>query len=345
MMRMLLTTLTLGAVLMPVVPADAQVYPERIRSVTRSVHEEVRVARYQGERRETRTERLEKTIRVSGDAELMVANVAGDVVITRGGGSEISIEAVKTGRGRTAEEAEAALKAFEVEIVERGNRVEVRGRFPERSRDDRRRSFSGSVAFTISAPEGTRVNVNSVSGNISVTGITGELGLETVSGNVEVARAGRLANAKSVSGNVTVTDTTIEGALDSGSVSGNVILRNVSVERLDASSVSGNVILEDVRARRIDAESLSGDVRLSGPLASGGRYELSSHSGNIRIQLSGDTGFEVDATSFSGAIRTDIELQTRTGSGRQRRSLHGIHGDGSAILELTTFSGNIIIGR
>lgn len=348
MMRMLLTILTLGALLAPALPVDAQVYPDRVRAVTRTVREVARVERYQGDQRETRTERIDKTVRVGEGAELVISNIAGDIVVSRGGAGEIAVEAVKTGRGRTADEAQQALQLLQVEIVERGRRVEVRARYPqgEESRG-RRRSYSGSIAFTVAVPAGTRVQANSISGDISVRDITGDLALETISGDVRVSGAGRLTKAKTASGDVEIADTSIDGALDSGSISGNVVLRNVKVERLDIGSVSGDVILENVQSSRIDAQSLSGNVRLSGPLTRRGRYDLGSHSGNIRVVVSGDTGFEVDATSFSGTIRSDLDLKSVTTEGRaqRRRSLHGVFGDGSAVLDLTTFSGNIIISR
>ena len=347
MMRMLLTILTFGALLAPALRADAQVYPDRVRSVTRTVHGIAHVGRYQGNQRETRTERVQKTVSVRDGAELVISNIAGDIVVTRGRGNEIGIEAVKTGRGRTADEAQRTVELLQVAIIERGNRVEVRGRYPDSGNTRGRRSYSGSIAITIAAPERTRVSANSISGDISIRDITGDLALETISGDVGVSGAGRVTKAKTASGDVEITDTSIDGALDSGSISGNVVLRNVKVERLDVGSVSGDVILDNVQSESIDAQSLSGDVRLSGPLVRGGRYDLGSHSGNIRVVVSGDTGFEVDATSFSGTIRSDLNLKSVLTEGRaqRRRTLHGVYGDGSAFLDLTTFSGDIVIAR
>lgn len=338
----------LGALAAPAVPAGAQVSPERIRSVTRTVDAIARVTRYQGnDRRETQTERITKTVRLGATGELVVSNISGDIVITRGSGSDVNIGAVKTGRGETVEEAKQALQAFEVEIVERGGRVEVRARYPRESARRGRRSFSGSVEFTITAPQQTQVIANSISGDISVQDIHGELSLETVSGDIGIANAGIVAQAKTASGDVEIIDTTFETALDAATISGDMILRNVKAERLDVGSVSGDVILENVQSGRIDAQSLSGGVRLSGPLVRGGRYDLGSHSGDVLVQISGNVGFEIDASSFSGSIRSDIDLKTTAepaGRGR-RRSLEGTYGDGSAFLDITTFSGRIVISR
>jgi DUF4097 and DUF4098 domain-containing protein YvlB len=172
--------------------------------------------------------------------------------------------------------------------------------------------------------------------------------LESVSGTVRVANGGRVASAKSISGNVEVTETDIDGSLAASSASGNIVLRRVKARQLDVGSISGSVILDDVECPRVDAQSVSGDVRFGGPLARNSRYELSSHSGNIHLTVSPGTGFEVEATSFSGSVRSDFSLDQSgdpRGPGRRQRSVRGVFGDGSAILELTTFSGNIVISK
>ena len=348
-MRILLTTFTLGALLASALPAVAQVYPDRIRSVTRTV---TRVERYQGNaQRETQTERITRTVRIGATGALQISNISGDIVITRGSGSEVTIEALKTTRGRTEAEAREALQLLQVEIVERNDRIEVRARYPQGDERRRRatRSFSGSVAFNITAPERVRISVNSISGDISVKDIKGDLALETISGDVSIASAGRVSKASTASGDVEIVDTTIEGTMDASTISGTMQLRNVKARRLDVGSVSGDVVLQDVQCERIDAQSISGNVQLSGPLVRGGRYDLGSHSGDVRVTISGDVGFELDASSFSGNIRTDFDIKTSgtepASRGRSRRSLSGTYGDGSAFLDLTTFSGSVIIGR
>ena len=56
---------------------------------------------------------------------------------------------------------------------------------------------------------------------------------------------------------------------------------------------------------------MSGNIEFDAPLAKGGRYEFTSHSGNVRIVLSGNTGFELDADTFSGSVRSDVPVTLR----------------------------------
>jgi DUF4097 and DUF4098 domain-containing protein YvlB len=351
MIRSLLTTITLTAFFLPAMPAGAQVYPHRIRTLTRTVVEGRDVERYQGSRRQTETERITKTVRLGESGEIQVSNLAGDIAVTRGSGNEVTIEAVKTGRGQTAEEARQALQHVEVDIVERSGRVEIQTRYSRTADESRRghRESSGSVAYSITAPEHARITANSISGDLSVTGIKGDVSLETISGDVRVASAGRVTQAKTASGDVEITDTTIEGTMDAATISGTMTLRNVKARRLDVGSVSGDVVLQNVDCERLDAQSVSGDVEMTGPLVKGGRYDLGSHSGEIRVTISGNVGFELDASSFSGSVRTDLEqfkiTSTSGGNRGRQRSVSGTFGDASAFLDLTTFSGSIIIGR
>jgi DUF4097 and DUF4098 domain-containing protein YvlB len=236
----------------------------------------------------------------------------------------------------------------QVEITERAGRAEVRTQYPsgDEWRRNNRRNINVSVAYNITAPSGTRLTVKSISGSVKVSDIKGEVAAESVSGDVRIAGSGRVGTAKSVSGTVEVADTQIDGTLVAGSVSGDVVLRRLTARRLDVSSVSGEVKIDDVQSERVDAQSISGAVSFGGALARNGRYSLKSHSGEVRVAVAGNAGFEVEASSFSGDVRSDLPITTRGATDRvRRRLLSGTYGDGSAMLELTTFSGSIVITK
>jgi putative adhesin len=321
--------------------AHAQVYPERIAVKVK------RVAAYQPRHAERAEQTERKTIQLSAITSLDVANISGDVTVTRGGGSDATVEVIKTARAGSDQEARQMLEAVTVVSSSRNGRGDVHVQYPSDG-GWRRRNVNVSVTFNVTAPAGVRLSAKSVSGNVKVSDIKGELTVETISGNVRVASAGRLAMAKSVSGNVDVDDTQVDGALEASSVSGNVVLHRLNARRLDIGSVSGDVRMLDVRCDRVDAQTISGTVEFSGALARGGRYTLKSHSGDVHVNVAGGGGFELNATSFSGDVRSDLPLTTHgfdTARGHQRRTLSGTHGDGSAVLDLTTFSGSIVIAK
>lgn len=324
-------------------PAHAQYRMERDSAVREYVE------RYQRrDQREQQTERFTRTLKVGSNGEIHIGNVSGNITVTRGGGSEATLEVIKTAHGRTPDDVRELLGLVQVDITERGGRAEIKTRYPQGDQyrgNERRRDVHVSVAFNLAAPAGTRISANSVSGDISCKDITGDIVLESVSGSVRVANGGRVAAAKSVSGNVEITDTQIEGQLEASSVSGNLLLRSLKARNVEVGSVSGNVVLQDVASDRVEGQTVSGGVQFSGPLARGGRYELSSHSGSVEVTVAGGSGFELEATSFSGSVRSDVDLNSQASdtSRRRQRTIRGVHGDGSAVLELTTFSGNIVV--
>jgi len=213
-------------------------------------------------------------------------------------------------------------------------------------RRNNRRNVNVSVAYNVATPAGTRLTINSISGSVRVADIKGDVSANSISGTVRIANGGRIAAAKSVSGDVEIIDTKTDGAIEVQSVSGAVTLRKVSARTIDIGSVSGSVAVQDTQCDRVEAHSVSGSVEFGGPLAKGGRYELNSHSGDVRVVLVGSTGFELDANSFSGSIRSDLPLKVQGNDDRgRRRSVHGVFGDGSAVLNVTTFSGSVVISR
>lgn len=326
------------------------------REVIRQREQQARErARAEQNRRDNREEQSEKTSRTLRVSELDLSNLSGDITITRGGGGSVQLEAVKIARAGTADEAREMLKYVSIDITERGSRAEVKAIYSgHQERARQRRNLNVSVAYTVTAPEGTKISASSLSGSISVSDIKGELSLVTLSGDVRVTNAARVLSAKSTSGDVEISGLRSDIGLEANAVSGAVHLRDSSAPRARLGSISGDIVVTNVQSGRITAETMSGNVTFTTPLEKNGRYELSSHSGVIRVVPTGNTGFEVDADSFSGTIRSEIALKDerqgvadtdRRGRGGRTRSLRGIFGDGSAILDITTFSGTVVIGQ
>ncbi len=332
-------------------PAAAQERIDIERIVSR-VHERVRhVLERAGDQRtrdrrdrdtQEQTDRQTRTLKIGADGRLDLSNVSGDITVTAGGRDEATIEIVRRGRGATDADAKRQLELLTIEIIERAGRVEVRARYKEGER-----RLNASADYTVTAPAGALVTVRSVSGDIRVTGIKGELDVETVSGDVTLDAVGELGRAKTVSGDIDVSGAQVDGTLEASSVSGNVIARSVKARRIELGTVSGDVELTDPTCDAVTAKALSGEISFTGTLAKGGRYAFKSHSGDVRLVLAGDVGFEIEASTFSGTIKSDLPLTIggRPESAVSRRTIRGVYGDGSALLDVTTFSGSVIIRK
>src|SRR5687768_9902280 len=175
--RYILLALAAAAVL----PRDAgaQVYPERL-----IVKDKVRLiaAAYQRRDRDTNNreeqiERTTKTLRLGPNGTLALGNIAGDIVVSRGGGSDTIVEIVKTARGRDVNDAKELLALVPVDVTERAGRADVRARYPsgEEARRNNRRNINVTVAYNVTAPTGTRIAAESISGSVRVTDIKGDV--------------------------------------------------------------------------------------------------------------------------------------------------------------------------
>jgi hypothetical protein len=354
-MKRLLTYWLAALIVVTAVPrADAQVYPERLVTAVKARALEAASAyqrRARDDNREEQTERTSKVVRLGADGVLALGNISGDITISRAAGADTTIDVVKTARARTPEDAKQMLKLVTVEIGERNGRADVRAHYPAGGEPGwgGRRNVNVSVAYTVTAPAATRVSIESISGNVKVTDIKGDINANSISGDVRISGAGRIGTAKTISGTVEIVETQADGPVAGSSVSGDVVFRRVTARRIDAGSVSGNIRLEDAQCERISAQTTSGGVSFAGMLQRSGRYELKSFSGEVRVLLAGNTGFEVDASSFSGEVRTDLPVTARGGAPPGRRGRHntlsGMYGDGAAVLDLTTFSGSIVIAK
>ena len=292
------------------------------------------------------SDKWSKVFKVGAGGSLDVSNVAGTIEVTGGPGDEIKVDVVKRARSRDAAEARRQLEAVQIEAIETAGRVEIRTNY--------RQSKNNSVEtdFTVYVPAGIGVAARSVSGDVSVSRVKGEVRVETVSGNATAAGTPHLVKIKSVSGEVSAADVASEDVLTAGSVSGNVVLKKTKARSVDLQSVSGDVTLTDVACERAQARSVSGDIEFGGPLMKGGRYELNSHSGDITVNVSATSGFELSANSFSGEINSDLRLTMQSGREEpavaglpHNREVRGTFGDGGALLVVKTFSGDVRVRK
>jgi DUF4097 and DUF4098 domain-containing protein YvlB len=299
------------------------------------------------------TDRSTQVFNVGENGALDLSNISGDVQVTGGGGREIRVEFTKRLRHRDADEAKRLLSELRVELTHTGSRLEVRTVYPRR-RGSGERNISASVDYVVRVPDAATVAVRTISGDVVVGQVRGEVRAETVSGDVSVTATPNLALAKTVSGDVTARDIGGTATLTLGTVSGTVVATGLKVRSLECSTVSGDLQLSALQVERLLAKSVSGDIEFGAALARSGRYEFTSHSGDIRIILPDDgAGFELDASTFSGSVRSDVPVTLRGGSGTDRggdrrsstRTIRGSYGDASAILSVNTFSGSVVIAR
>jgi DUF4097 and DUF4098 domain-containing protein YvlB len=291
------------------------------------------------------TESFSRKVRLGANGRLTITNLSGEIAVTAGAGDEVSIEAVKRTNGNRSD-----LSQVQIQVDAVAGRVDVTTNYESA----RFRGNSGVwVDYTITVPQTTTVDARSVSGMVRISGIRGTARAESISGTVTLANVAKAERAKTVSGGIELTDITDADALNLNSVSGSIRGTNIKARTLTAETVSGALDLNNATCDRLDARSISGRMQFTGPLAKNGQYDLRTHSGAIAVTVPANAGFVFDATSFSGDIRSafaltvggDVNQSIGRPRGPRRSAIHATIGDGSAQLQVETFSGSIVLDK
>ena len=228
---------------------------------------------------------------------------------------------------------------FRFEREDWGLRVELEARDEHDGYDGW--SASGMEPLEISVPRGAGVEVELVSGPLTVEGVDGSVQMETVSGNVRYEGGAESVRAESVSGTV---DVRAPSARDTrgGSVSGSVVLR-VAGGRVAGESVSGDLeIHAEGPVREVSGESVSGSVTFAGRPAASADLHFESHSGDIVVRLPADFGGVLEAETFSGSIESAFGGEARRESQyTPGKSFRHVVGSGGASISGESFSGTV----
>jgi len=325
----------------------------------------------------------QKDIDVTGKAELRVSNTAGIIKVTGGPVNKISVHAVKNVRAADPDEAEKVSNHIEIRVSKTGNRVLIATNYikmTEGSRSIWQKIFGGgedsfgAVDYDIVVPLDCGLDIENVSGDVTVSdlneevyvaatsgnlyvhNIRGKVDLEATSGDIRVAEIGGDIRISAISSDVRVDS--ITGAIDIRSTSGNTSGRRI-FGSMAISETSGDVELEDltgdirvkstsgkITARQdsgsVDIVTNSGDVDLESSIYSGGNYYVESGSGRIYFAVPSTSSGSVDMQTISGDIRSDMPMTVKS---RSSTRLQGDFGKDGPEIILKTQSGDISFGQ
>jgi DUF4097 and DUF4098 domain-containing protein YvlB len=288
------------------------------------------------------------------NGEALVVNVGADEVeLTRWDGDTIRVEATKYGFGWNGGIADQQLEQLDLAIEQRGETVQVEVLRPSGWALIGRTPY---VELRIAVPEGIDLSVNTISGDLSAEGVSGDGALATVSGGLNVSGLQGDLRLRSTSGDITVED--YRGVLDAESVSGNINVDTADTELLRASTVSGDIELDDVSGElavtsisgnidlaeaqnvKLQLNTTSGDIDMNGDLLGASSNRIESVSGNVDLTLNTVENLRLTMTTLSGELTTDLALENEV---RERRELSGQIGDGSTTLTISTTSGDATV--
>ena len=278
------------------------------------------------EREQERRERelagvLDTTVTFDARGTVTVSCPGGDVVVTGTDRNQIVVKA-RTERGA-------------IRFVSSGSNATLEPAMNRGCSDAR---------FEVSVPATARLVANTWSGSLQVSGVHGDVEAHAQSGDIQIRDAGDNLEVETLSGDISVRG--VRGTANIHTLSGDVTLDgargNVEIE-----SVSGDITLNDVVSRQVRTHSTSGDLDFGGTIVSAGRYEFTTHSGELRLALPANVGAQLSLSTFSGEIESAFPITLTPGAhgigSSQAKKLNFSLGQGSARIIAETFSGDVTL--
>jgi hypothetical protein len=191
----------------------------------------------------------------------------------------------------------------------------------------------------VRVPRGSRVEVETVSADVDVDGVTGAVEAESVSGRIAIAGAPSDINVGSVSGDIEIRVSA--PLIRAESVSGGIDIAD-AVREVIAETVSGDLTVSGPSLSLVRISSTSGRARFEGGLAAGGSCDAESVSGPVELVFPAGIDAEFTVKTFSGSILNDFGAKAvRTSEYTSAREMRFSAGAGRGRVTVQTFSGTV----
>ncbi|MEO0972551.1 MAG: DUF4097 family beta strand repeat-containing protein [Pseudomonadota bacterium] len=272
---------------------------------------------------------VEKEFAFSSDGHLKVINVQGSIEV-RGWDRQLV---------RLVADLEGDPESL---VIKQGEthaeiRVEVDKRWFGRGDDNI------EADLTLDVPRNVRLEISSVSADVSVDDHTGDQRIQSVSGDIEVDGGSTDANLESVSGNIDLRGNGAVGRFRVSAVSGDAEVVDVNGE-VHVSTISGDARVRTETLEEAKLESVSGELRLRGHLGEQARLRAGSVSGEVLLALCERENVEFDLETFSGDIVDRVTRKRPKDEGwGPGAKLRFSEGTGSVRVSVDTMSGDIEI--
>ena len=270
-------------------------------------------------------EQVDKRLAADPAGEVEVSNVAGSVTITGWERAEVHVSG-ELGSGVERLDFASSGKRTVVKVVLR--KGHHRG--------------GGDTDLNIRIPKGSRLDVNTVSSDITATDVTGAQRLQSVSGDISTETSDE-AEVKTVSGSISLRGNGQQTQLDLTTVSGDAVVTRIGGE-IAVSTVSGTLELSLEKLTRAKLRTTSGDLTMSARLEPNGRVDAETISGQLTLNFKGSVDAQIEAESFSGDIESCTGPKAKStqefGPGSELRYTAG---KGTGRITLSSLSGEISI--
>jgi DUF4097 and DUF4098 domain-containing protein YvlB len=266
--------------------------------------------------------KTDETVAVQRGGRLTINNFAGEVIIHTWDKDSVHVVARHQSRTRVSIRPNPA-----------GLSIEATGT----------RGPQGSVDYDITAPAWMPVRVEGTYNFVTMDGVQGEVYADTVQGDIVIKGGTGIITAKSVQGQVQVDGA--RGKVNVSSVNEKIKIADSSGD-ITAESVNGAITMTGIESKSVEASTVNGTITYEGRLADGGRYNFSTHNGDVLLGVPDTANATFTIRTYNGGFSTDLPLPNVNRADIQRgRRVVTTLGNGSADVYLETFGGAIRVRR
>jgi hypothetical protein len=204
-----------------------------------------------------------------GTVEL--SNVHGDITIRGWDKNQVEMRAIKKGPSDNLDDVE-------IDIQNTPDRLSIETKYPRQ-----RRNTNVSVTYELMVPKQAKLDpITNVNGGIEITGVMGEIRINTVNGSAEMNGTTSSVEAETVNGNITArwNEFPADGAVKMRTVNGSLELE-----------------LPPNASADVEASSMNGSIRTDFPITVQGKFLLRKLEGKI-----GGGGSSIDLSTVNGGI-------------------------------------------
>jgi DUF4097 and DUF4098 domain-containing protein YvlB len=263
------------------------------------------------------TQGTDTTISVRAATRLELSSFEGDITVQSWNRNAVRIEADHDEETRIA--------------VDQGSRtLSVRARW---------RHGPAEVTWRLTVPAEMALDLASQSGNIRVTGVKGEISVETVEGDIAVQGGSGYVSLQSADGSIELSGSS--GRIRINAIDGDIAVRGANGS-LRVNAVDGEILAQDIESGDVELNTVDGDILFAGAIRAGGRYRATSHDGDVTVIVPAINA-DVSVSTFSGDFESDFPVTLSGPQPRKRMSF--TLGSGGARLELESFDGRISLRK
>ncbi len=288
-------------------------------------------------------ESVEKQMTIDSKTQVQIKVQRGEINIESWNKNDVSVT------GTLDERSEGLV--FE----HKGNNLYIEDKMPRSYKG----GDNGGSKLTIKVPKSVKLGADTISANLQLAGVEGELDINTVSGNIKADNLAGSPNLHTVSGDITtkalsgnvmldtvsgeIKDTQSQGEIKYRLVSGDLDSQTLA-EKVRVEQVSGEISGDFKAATQINIRTVSGDTQVS--LAKNiERTSIESVSGDVNASFAElpDASFDLNGGpggKITNGLTQDLPQKQKY---VPSESLSFQTGAGSGDVLMHTISGNLIL--